>query len=71
MTPNINFAINALVAALRREAPDQIVTFRLFVNCEESEVTTTARTPDQLNASGISMRNLRGDFIKPISVCTL
>jgi hypothetical protein len=34
------------------------------VNCEERVIETTERTPAQLKAAGISMRNLRGDFIR-------
>jgi hypothetical protein len=55
--------INELHAALREHAPKDTTTFRLFINCEEVNVETTARTADQLKASGISMRNLAGGFI--------
>jgi len=64
MTPKINAAINALADALREESPEQMTTFRLFVNCEERRIETGERTPAQLKAAGISMRNLRGDFIR-------
>lgn len=64
MTPKITNAIEALVEALRDESPEQMTTFRLFVNCEERVIETSERTPAQLKAAGISMRNLRGDFIR-------
>ena len=64
MTPKITNAIEALVDALREESPEQMTTFRLFVNCEERVIETSERTPAQLKAAGISMRNLRGDFIR-------
>jgi uncharacterized protein YjaG (DUF416 family) len=64
MTPKITNAIDALVDALREESPEQMTTFRLFVNCEERVIETSERTPAQLKAAGISMRNLRGDFIQ-------
>jgi len=64
MTPRITNAIEALVGALREESPEQMTTFRLFVNCEELVIETSERTPAQLKTAGISMRNLRGDFIR-------
>ena len=64
MTPKITNAIDALVDALREESPEQMTTFRLFVNCEERIVETSERTPAQLKSAGISMRNLRGNFIR-------
>lgn len=64
MTPKINAAIAALVDALREESPEQMTTFRLFVNCEERVIETSERTPAELKAAGISMRNLRGEFIR-------
>jgi hypothetical protein len=63
MTSKITEAINTLVDALREESPEQMTTFRLFVNCEERIVETSERTPEQLKKAGISMRNLRGNFI--------
>lgn len=64
MTPKINNAIEALVDALREESPERITTFRLFVNSEERVIETSERTPAELKAAGISMRNLRGNFIR-------
>lgn len=64
MTPKITNAIESLVNALREESPEQMTTFRLFVNCEKRVIETTERTHAELKAAGISMRNLRGDFIR-------
>ncbi len=64
MTPKITNAIEALVDALREESPERMTAFRLFVNCEERVIETSERTPAQLKAAGISMRNLRGNFIR-------
>jgi hypothetical protein len=64
MTLRITNAIEALVSALREESPEQMVTFNLFMNCEEFEIKTSSRTPKELKSSGISMRNLRGNFIR-------
>ena len=64
MTARIDNAIKELIEALRQESPQEMTSFRLFLNCEESYIETTERTPEQLKESGISMRNLRGKFIK-------
>jgi uncharacterized protein (DUF488 family) len=64
MTAKINSAVESLVEALREESSEHMVTFRLFVNCQGTRVETYERTPEQLKAQGISMRNLRGEFIK-------
>lgn len=64
MTPKITNAIQILVDALREESPEQMTSFRLFVNCEERIIETSERTPADLKSAGISMRNLRGDFIR-------
>ena len=64
MNEKINNAIELLVKALKEESPEYMVTFKLFVNCEERRIETSERTPEQLKAQGISMRNLRGEFIK-------
>ncbi len=64
MTPKITNALDALVEALREESPKQMTTFLLFVNCEKRVIETDERTPAELKAAGISMRNLRGDFIR-------
>lgn len=64
MTTKITNAIDALVDALREESSEQMTTFRLFVNCEERVIETAERTHAELKAAGISMRNLRGNFIR-------
>ena len=64
MTTKITNAIDALVDALREESPERMTTFRLFLNCQELVIEISERTPAELKAAGISMRNLRGDFIR-------
>lgn len=64
MTPRITKAIDELVVALRQESHEHTTSFQLFVNCEERVIETNMRTPEDLKTAGISMRNLRGDFIK-------
>jgi anion-transporting ArsA/GET3 family ATPase len=69
MTTKINDAIESLVAALRAESPENMTTFRLFVNSEELRIETSERTPKQLKAGGVSMRNLRVNFIAAPKIC--
>lgn len=63
MTPKIQAAIDALVLALRSDSPAQAVSFRLFVNFEEASTEITTRDAAALKVCGVSMRNLRGEFI--------
>ncbi len=60
----IQQAIDNLEKAVREHSADTVVTFSLFVNCEGREVVIKNRTPSQLKAQGISMRNLAGNFIR-------
>lgn len=64
MTPNIQTLINLLVDAIRKETSDKTVSFRLFVNSQEVVTEFSERFPEQLKEEGISMKNLRGEFIK-------
>jgi len=64
MKTEIQKKINELHAALKEHASNEAVTFSLFINCEEVRVEIAQRTYEQLNSGGISMRNLRGEFIK-------
>ena len=64
MTKRITDAIDSLVQALREESPEYMVTFKLFVNCQEKVIETHERYPEDLQKEGISMRNLRREFIK-------
>jgi len=60
----IQQAIDNLENVLREHSADTVTTFNVFINCEGREVKVGSRTPDQLKAQGISMRNLKGEFIK-------
>lgn len=64
MTPNIQAIVNVLVSTIRQESPNTAVSFRLFLNSQEVITEISERYPDQLKEQGISMRNLRGEFIK-------
>lgn len=64
MTTQIQVAIDALVAAVRADAPSSAVSFTLFVNSESHEVRFEHRTSEELKRSGCTMRNLRGAFVE-------
>ena len=65
MSPKIEAAIELLVESLRAESHPNATSFKLFVNCSEVSFVLRMRTAEDLKRDGISMRNLRGDFIKP------
>lgn len=64
MTANIQSAINNLISVIKSESSDKAVSFRLFLNSQEVVTEISERYPDELKEQGISMRNLRGEFIK-------
>lgn len=63
MNDEIRMKIDELRALLIKEMPYTTTGVSVFVNCEECRITINDRTPYQLKAQGISMRNLKGDFI--------
>ena len=60
----ITEAIANLRIALEENTDDACVAVRLFFNSEGHELTEEIRLPEDLKHRGISMRNLRGDFVK-------
>lgn len=63
-TPLIDAAIAQLMEALRQEASPHATYVEIGISGREYRIDITYRTPEQLRAEGISMRNLRGEFIK-------
>lgn len=60
----IQDAIDNLEAVLRKHSNNNVVSFSVFFNCEGREVTINERGASELESSGISMRNLSGEFIE-------
>lgn len=56
--------IQEFVKKIRETSGDNVTAFSLFINCEEHEVKIKQRTEEDLQRAGISMRNLKGDFIR-------
>lgn len=64
MTEQLTQALKNLCDTLQTESHDHCVSVSVFFNCEGYEIEYKARTPGSLKRDGISMRNMRGDFIK-------
>lgn len=56
--------IKALELHIRETMPETCSSWQLFINCQGWEVEAINRSPEVLARDGISMRNLRGEFIK-------
>lgn len=61
---DVNGLLRSLGLTLRELSTDTTVSVSIFFNCDGVTVETSERTPESLMAAGISMRNLRGEFIK-------
>lgn len=64
MSDELTKALNQLRKVLESEAQDDCVAVSVFFNAEGHEIEYRTRTNESLKRDGISMRNLRGDFIK-------
>lgn len=60
MNPNIQQKIDELLEVVRKESPKNAVSFRLFANYFESEVSFDYFT----NKSTSTMKNLKGEWVK-------
>lgn len=60
----IKDAINELVKILKIYSDDDVATFELFVNSEGYETKLGCRDGRDLEENGISMKNLKGEWIK-------
>jgi len=57
-------ALQQLRECLCRELTDTVTSVTIFINADETIVSTSHRTKEQLSKSHISMRNIKGNFIK-------
>ncbi len=64
MSELLAHALANLRVVLQQEASDNCVGVTVFFNNEGCEIGYMARTPSSLQREGISMRNLRGDWVK-------
>ena len=63
MTARINNAVKELIDAVRSESDSTVVSFELFINHCESVIETNVKDPAGLRRQGISMRNIKGEWI--------
>ena len=59
-----NEALTELRKALQKELEETCTSVSIFINSQETKITTSHRTVSQLKNDGISMRNIQGNFIK-------
>ena len=64
MNQDIREKINELQEAIFDYGDNDCVSINLFFNCEGLELKVNKRTADQLAQQKISMRNVKGEFIK-------
>lgn len=64
MSEQLAQALKNLRDVLQDEAHEHCVAVRVFFNSQGYEIEHQTRTPGSLKRDGISMRNLRGDWVK-------
>ena len=61
---SINQKVKELKDLIASELAQTITSVSIFINCEGVEFTIKERSAESLKKSGISMRNIKGDFIR-------
>lgn len=64
MTTKINEKLEELREVIKQELDDQVVSVKIFINAQGVDMNTYHKSPEDLKMEGISMRNIKGDFIK-------
>lgn len=64
MSEQLAQALKNLRDILQAESHEHCTSVSVFFNCQGYKIEHNTRTPGGLKRDGISMRNLRGDFIK-------
>lgn len=64
MNQKIEEAVKNLRSLLQQECNPHCTDVMIFVNSEGYQITQNLRSPGSLKRDGISMRNLKGDFIE-------
>ena len=65
MTEQLTQALKNLRDVLQSESHAHCVGVRVYFNSEGYDIEHVMRTPGSLQRDGISMRNLRGEWVKP------
>ena len=66
MNEEIELAMNNLMSALVKVSHKNNVAVEIFINYEGFEITERFRTKASLDKDGISMKNLRGEYIRDL-----
>jgi len=64
MTEKLSAALKTLRDVLHEESHDHCVRVDVEINAEGCSISYSTRTPGSLKRDCISMRNIRGEFIK-------
>ena len=56
--------IDDFIKKLREKSSSTVTSVQIFVSGSDSEIVIKKRTPEELRRDGISMTNLRGEWIK-------
>ena len=64
MTPKIQEALKELHLVLNEELGNNVVACRIFISDHEYQFSAESRTPADLKSNGISMKNIKGEWIK-------
>lgn len=56
--------IERFVNDLRSVCGDTVTSVQIFVGSSNSEIVINKRTPEELKCAGITMRNIKGEWIK-------
>ena len=64
MNDRIQQAICSLREVLKQECSASVASVEIFISDHEVSYTTNSRSPHSLKKDGISMRNIKGDWIE-------
>jgi hypothetical protein len=64
MTTKINGKLEELKEVIKQELDDKVTSVKIFINAQGVDMKVCYRTPEELRREGISMRNIKGGFIK-------
>jgi len=55
--------IDDFIKKLREKSSSTVTSVQIFVDGSNSEIVIKKRTPEELRRDGVSMRNLKGEWI--------
>ena len=64
MTEKINQKLEELKEVIKSELDNGVTSVKIFINAQGVDMNIYHNTPEELKREGVSMRNIKGDFIK-------